>query len=83
MQDAISSRVEQIIADVVGVPRHTITEETIFRDVPSWDSLSHLKLVMAVESEFGVQVLPDEAVEFASVKDISRILSRKGSIQSK
>ena len=29
-------------------------------DVPQWDSLSHIKLVMELESEFGISIGPDD-----------------------
>ena len=29
-------------------------------DVPGWDSLTHIKLVMELEREFGITIAPDE-----------------------
>ena len=47
------------MATVLQVPAETIGPETDMDTVPSWDSLRHLTLVLALEQEFGVQI-PDE-----------------------
>jgi acyl carrier protein len=33
----------------------TVTAETTANDVPGWDSMSHVNLIMAIERTFGVR----------------------------
>jgi hypothetical protein len=47
--------------------------------VASWDSLNHLNLVMALESEFRVNLSPEDAMELNSVGAIIRLLNKPGS----
>lgn len=42
-----------------------------------WDSISHLDLVIELETEFGVSFEPEEIGEMKSVADIIRILKNK------
>jgi acyl carrier protein len=41
-----------------------------------WDSLAHMTLIMAMESQFGIQVDLEEAVEIRSYRDAARLVER-------
>lgn len=45
-------------------------------NTPGWDSLAHLRLLMAVEEEYGVSFSPDEIAELDSVDRIVEALER-------
>ena len=45
-------------------------------NTPGWDSLAHLRLLMAVEEEYGVSFSPDEIDELDSVERIGEVLER-------
>jgi acyl carrier protein len=50
---------QDLMGTVLEVPAGSIGPDTSMDTVESWDSLRHLTLVLALESEFGVQI-PDE-----------------------
>jgi acyl carrier protein len=39
-----------------------------------WDSLKHLNLMLALESEFNISLEPEEIAEMKSLEDIERTL---------
>ncbi len=39
-------------------------------EVEEWDSLSHIKLVMELESEFGIEIKPDSIAKLYSNFDV-------------
>jgi acyl carrier protein len=41
----------------------------------AWDSLNHLRVVMAVEEEFGVRLEPDQVASIGSLSDLERLIS--------
>jgi acyl carrier protein len=43
---------------------------------PTWDSLAHLRLLMAVEEEYGVTFSADEISELDSVERIGEAVER-------
>jgi acyl carrier protein len=47
------------------------------RDLPAWDSLMQVKLLIALEEEFGVQFTTAEAAELRSVGDFLCALAAK------
>ena len=48
-------------ASVLGVPAERLTPETACGDIPEWDSVMHLRLVMEAEARYGVSI-PLEAI---------------------
>ena len=43
-------------ASVLGVPPDGLSPETACGDIPEWDSVMHLRLVMEAEARYGVSI---------------------------
>jgi len=54
-----------------------INENSSPDNMEKWDSLTHIKLVIAIESEFNITLTPEDTMEMMSVKLISLILKEK------
>lgn len=46
-------------------------------DVDGWDSLSHVRLLVAIERRFGIGIAPGEADRLDTVGDLARLIARK------
>jgi acyl carrier protein len=46
-------------------------------DVPGWDSMNHVTLVVLIEEEFQVRFTTDEVTSFQNVGDLIRVLGEK------
>ena len=69
----IDPRIAQVVEDVVGEGVE-LTEHTRAADVPGWDSLAHINIMFALESEFGVSFTDDQLTAFADVGELQRFL---------
>ena len=75
----ILSKLSEIAADHFDLPGIVFTSETTASDVPGWDSLAHIQLLMLVENSFGVRFKASEVSSFANVGQLAdRIQSRLG-----
>ena len=52
---SIRQRLRGIMCDVFECPESELPENPDQASVEKWDSLEHLRLIMAVESEFGIK----------------------------
>jgi acyl carrier protein len=68
----------QLLGTVLGVPPDTIGEDSSPENLPNWDSLAHLTVVLALESEYGLSVPGQDAVMLRSVALIRRYLQDRG-----
>jgi acyl carrier protein len=46
-------------------------------DVDGWDSLSHVNLIVAVESKFGIRFAQKELLTFKNVGDLTSCIDKK------
>ena len=66
-----------VFRDVLDLPELVLYPETAARDVPEWDSLSHVQLVVAVEKRFGMRFTSKEIQTFKNVGEMCDAISRK------
>ncbi|GAA0085616.1 hypothetical protein UT300007_20550 [Clostridium sp. CTA-7] len=60
-----------------GIDYELITPDNISK----WDSLVHINLIMLIEEEFDIEVIPDEMNEmFKGYNNIVNVLNKKGVI---
>jgi citrate synthase len=53
-----------------------INKKTNYKNTKNWDSLSHVKLIMAIESKFKISIDPDQSINFISFDEILRYLRK-------
>ncbi len=57
-----------------------VSATTTASDIEEWDSLNHVQLILAVETEFGIRFKPVEVAGFENVGDmVTAILRQKKS----
>ena len=67
-------KLKDVLSNVLGVSLEEINDDSSPDSLDKWDSLSHIKLVMAIESEFEVELSPEDSMDMLSVKLIRMIL---------
>jgi acyl carrier protein len=74
---AILAEVNTIFRDVLDLPELVLRPETTAKEVPEWDSLSHVQLVVAVEKHFKLKFTANEIRAFKNVGDLCAAVERK------
>jgi acyl carrier protein len=64
---AIKPKLLDIVAAVLELPSVSVTDALSSDNCDSWDSMRHLRLVLAVEDGFGVSFDEDEIATLTSV----------------
>jgi acyl carrier protein len=55
-----------------------VSKEMTQDDIPEWNSLQMINLIMALEEVFEVQIMPEEAADMLSVELVMDVLQEKG-----
>ncbi len=71
----MEERVKEIIVEQLGVDADQVTANASFVDDLGADSLDTVELVMALEEEFDVEILDEDAEKIATVNDAISYLS--------
>ncbi|MFA4839665.1 MAG: acyl carrier protein [Candidatus Neomarinimicrobiota bacterium] len=67
-------KVQEIVADKLGVEKSKIKMEASFIDDLGADSLDTVELIMKMEEEFGIEIPDEEAEKLKTVGDVVRHL---------
>ncbi|MQC26217.1 MAG: acyl carrier protein [Chloroflexi bacterium] len=69
-ENALFDQVRSTLAEVFDVDSAEINAEAQFGDLPKWDSMGHMDLMLALESAFGVQISAETISQLTSVPAI-------------
>ncbi len=77
-QDEIYARLNAVFRDVFDDARIEVGPETTADDIEDWDSLEHIRLIAAVEEEFGVRFKMGEVSTMKNVGEMAEIIQKRG-----
>lgn len=70
--DEILSRITDVVRDQLDDDEITLTAATEANSVDGWDSLAHVRIMIAVEEEFGVRF---QTSEITSLKNVGGLVA--------
>jgi acyl carrier protein len=76
-KDAIVSRLTPIFRDVFNDDALVVSEGMTAANVPSWDSLSNINMIIAVEKAFGVKFSIKDVRSLKNVGELLELIKRK------
>jgi acyl carrier protein len=76
-RDEILSSITDIMRDVFDVDDLNVALDTTADDVEDWDSLSHIRLIVAVERKFGIKFKNSEIESLKNVGELVNLVSTK------
>lgn len=73
----ISEELKKIILKTLNLENFDLTDETIAPQVPGWDSLTHINIILAVEKQYNVRFKSTEALKLKNVGDLQKLVELK------
>ncbi|ALC06422.1 hypothetical protein CDES_10205 [Corynebacterium deserti GIMN1.010] len=67
---SVFASLAQILQDIGGISKETISPESRFLDDLAVSSLNFIELIVTVEDTFGVRIEDTEAQDFKTVQDV-------------
>ena len=74
----VFDQLQQAIAATLKVPSDSITPTTNSEDIPAWDSLGHINLMMTLEQTFDVSLDVEDFAKLNSVPAMIDYLRQQG-----
>ena len=68
---------KKVMASVLEVDASTLDADASMDNVPGWDSLRQMNLILALEESFGVTIPDEDAANATSYKLIALVLSEQ------
>ncbi len=76
-QQSNADRFRALVAEILRVPANEIADDLDMEATSTWDSLSHMELIAAIEDEFHVELSMDDIIAMTSVAKIKDVLTSK------
>lgn len=74
----LSIRVQKLISNALQVPDNQIHANLEFGDLPQWDSMGHMEVMLSLEERFGIEIDAEIIASLTSVPTISNYLKENG-----
>lgn len=69
-----NDRLTALASEILRVPRAEIHDGLDMESTGTWDSLSHMQLIAAIEDDFGIELTADEIVSMRSIGAVRDVL---------
>jgi acyl carrier protein len=66
----MEERIRAIMAESLRLPADRIGTDAAMGNVPNWDSTAHMRMMLALEDEFGIELDENRMVEMTSLAKI-------------
>lgn len=76
--DNNEERLKKAFAAGLSIPLEKISDTLAFKECPTWDSIAHMALVAAIDTEFDTMMETDDIINMSSFKKAKEILSKYG-----
>ncbi len=73
----ISQELQKVILTELNIDEFDFTDETKATEVPGWDSLNHVNIILAVEKYFKVRFKSVEILRLKNVGDLQKLIDSK------
>ena len=73
-----SDRLTSVVIAVLDADPALVNDDSSPHNLENWDSVAHLQLMAAVESEFSVSFTMDQIITFDSIGSIRQTLRQMG-----
>ena len=73
----VSDRLKKIILGVLRLPDFDLQDNTTANMVPRWDSLNHVNIIVAIETDYGIKFKATEILKVKNVGDLQRLIDSK------
>lgn len=69
---------EKIFSEVFGLPESSVVDSLALSDIPTWDSLTHMMLIVRLEETYQIQFTGDEIADIQTVGNVRTALQAHG-----
>jgi acyl carrier protein len=74
------TQVQTLVAEAIQVPSDIVSPDLAFGDLPQWDSLGHMEVMMRLEEEFGIEISAETIAELISIPEICAYLEKQATL---
>ena len=75
-REEIKAELQNIFKDIFNL-KEPLVETIVAKDVPDWDSLNHIRLMMTIQKKMSVHFTTLELTAFKNIGELISLIERK------
>lgn len=72
----MEKRIQQVFMQTFNVTENVVSDELKYSEIPQWDSVAHMSLIVALEDEFDIMIDTDDVIDMSSFKKAKEIVAK-------
>ena len=77
VETQLVDKIRGVLADVFNEDASEVKADLEFGDLPQWDSMGHMDVMMALEEKFGIEVNAETISDLTSIALIAEYISKE------
>jgi len=73
----VSDKLKKVILNELNLQDFNFEDETTANQVPGWDSLNHINIILAIEKEYNIKFKGLEILKAKNVGDLQKLIDSK------
>jgi acyl carrier protein len=73
-------KLEAVFSEIFSIPEGSVHDGLALRDIPQWDSMAHMLLIIRIEETWNIQFTGDEIADIKAVGDARQIITARGCV---
>lgn len=73
----IYEKLKSAILDELKIGEYEITAETQANQIPGWDSLNHMNVILSIEKSYGIRFSAYDVLRCNNIGDLQNLIDRK------
>lgn len=69
--------IQSLISEALQVPEELVSSDLTFGDLPQWDSLGHMEILMRLEEKYGLEVNAETIAVLVSIPEILKYINER------
>jgi citrate synthase len=70
--------IQGVLADALQIPEDQVSPDLAFGDLPQWDSMGHMEVMMSLETRFGIEINAETIAALTSIAAIRDYIQENG-----
>ena len=71
-------QIQGVLAEALQIPDDQVTPDLAFGDLPQWDSMGHMEVMMSLETRFRIEINAETIAALTSIAAIRDYIQENG-----
>lgn len=73
----ISEKLKSVIINELKLGEYEITPDTLASEIPGWDSLNHMNVIVAIEKSYSIRFSAYDILKCNNIGDLQNLVNKK------